>query len=122
MTSLRCKKDMQRLNKRVTTFNRFISYSLNKCYIFFKIMKGKKDFEWIEECDKVFEKLKRYLGSPPLLVKPNHGDVMLSSYLLGTSSYFESHTIEVFTAYTFQAIIHKLDLTDKWNSGQPNLD
>ncbi|KAK2997706.1 hypothetical protein RJ639_026586 [Escallonia herrerae] len=33
-----------------------------------------KDFEWTEECQKSFEKLKRYLSSPSLLTKPVTGE------------------------------------------------
>ena len=36
-----------------------------------------KDFTWTEECQKVFEDLKLYLSSPPLLIKPNTGKELL---------------------------------------------
>lgn len=71
MLSLRSKKDVHKLNGRVVALRKFISNSLNKCHGFFKILKGKKDFEWMKECEKKFEELKSYLRSPPLLVKPN---------------------------------------------------
>ena len=33
-------------------------------------MKKKGPFEWIEEADKAFQDLKRYLTSPPVMVAP----------------------------------------------------
>ena len=33
-------------------------------------MKKKGPFEWTEEADKVFQELKRYLTSPPVMVAP----------------------------------------------------
>lgn len=29
---------------------------------------------WTEECEKTFQKLKRYMGSPPILSKPTLGE------------------------------------------------
>ena len=58
-------KEVQSLNGRVATLNRFVSWATNKCFPFFRIIK--KAFEWIDECERAFEELKAYLASPPLL-------------------------------------------------------
>lgn len=38
------------------------------------MMKGNKDTEWTEESEKEFTKLKRYLATPPVLFKSEHGE------------------------------------------------
>uniref|UniRef100_A0A2N9ES18 Uncharacterized protein n=1 Tax=Fagus sylvatica TaxID=28930 RepID=A0A2N9ES18_FAGSY len=58
-------KEIQRLTERVAALNRFISQSTDKCLPFFKTLK--KAFTWTNECQQAFEKLKRYLTTPPLL-------------------------------------------------------
>ncbi|KAK2997576.1 hypothetical protein RJ639_024829 [Escallonia herrerae] len=43
---------------------------LNDVYHSLKAIKKAKDFAWTDDCHKLFEELKVYLGSPPLLSKP----------------------------------------------------
>jgi len=64
-------KDVQSLNGRVATLNKFVSRAADKCPPFFKTLK--KSFKWTDNCQKAFEELKAYLSSPPLLspLKPN---------------------------------------------------
>ena len=64
-------KEVKSLNGRVMALNRFVSRVTNKGLPFFRILK--KAFEWTNECQKAFQELKAYLGSPPLLSpsKPN---------------------------------------------------
>ena len=45
--------------------NGFISRATYKCLPFFRTLK--KSFEWTTECQQVFEDLKAYLSSLPLL-------------------------------------------------------
>ena len=66
--SPRTTKKVQRLTERVAALNRFISRATDRCLLFFKILR--KAFEWSEECEKVFQELKRYLASSPLLSAP----------------------------------------------------
>ena len=58
-------KAVQSLNGKVAALNRFISKATNKCFPFFRVLR--KSFEWMDECQKAFEDLKKYLSSPPLL-------------------------------------------------------
>ena len=53
MMPLKNIKEVQRLNDRVASFNRFISRAIDKCLLFFKTLK--KAFEWTNECQKAFE-------------------------------------------------------------------
>ena len=58
-------KDVQSLIGRVATLNRFVSKATDKCLPFFRVLR--KSFEWTYECQQVFENLKAYLTSTPLL-------------------------------------------------------
>ncbi|VFQ72064.1 unnamed protein product [Cuscuta campestris] len=47
-----------------------------KAHPFFAVIKKKATFEWTQECLEAFEELKRYLTSPPVLSKPEPGDIL----------------------------------------------
>ena len=65
-------KEVQSLNGKVVTLNRFISRATDKCLPFFRILQ--KSFEWITECQQAFEDLKAYLSSPSLLSPSKPGE------------------------------------------------
>ena len=67
-------KDIQCFTDRVATLNRYVAKSVERCLPFFKVLKKMKNFLWIEECQKSFDELKRYLSFPPLLTKPKDGE------------------------------------------------
>ena len=68
MKSPTCNKEVQILNRCLTTLNWFLSKSTNKCKPFFQtIKKNGVDFRWDEQCEAVFQSPKAYLASPPLL-------------------------------------------------------
>ncbi|XP_075670025.1 uncharacterized protein LOC142639773 [Castanea sativa] len=58
-------KEVQCLTGKIAALNRFVSRATDKCLPFFRTLK--KSFEWTDECQKAFEKLKTYLSAPPLL-------------------------------------------------------
>ena len=58
-------KEVQSLNGKIAALNRFVSKAMDKCLPFFRILR--KSFEWMDECQRAFEDLKKYLSSPPLL-------------------------------------------------------
>ena len=58
-------KEVQSLNGKVTTLNKFVSRATDKCLPFFHTLK--KSFEWTVECQQAFEDLKAYLSSSSLL-------------------------------------------------------
>ncbi|XP_040988991.1 uncharacterized protein LOC121236614 [Juglans microcarpa x Juglans regia] len=72
MSPPRNMNEVQKLAKRVTALNRFVSWSTEKCLSFFRVLRNV--YIWENECDQAFEKLKEYLTSPPLLnqAKPRH--------------------------------------------------
>ena len=67
-------KEIQRLTGQVAALNRFVSRATDKCLPFFKALRKGKEMKWTEECEEAFQKLKEYLGSPHLLVKPIQGE------------------------------------------------
>ena len=62
---LRTVKAVQSLNGKVAALNRFVSKATDKCLSFFCVLR--KSFEWMDECQKAIEDLKKYLLSSPLL-------------------------------------------------------
>jgi hypothetical protein len=77
MESPKTIKDIQRLTRRVAALNRFLPRATDKCFPFFKQLKGQQSLEWTDECEVVFRQLKAYLGTPPLLSKPEPGESLL---------------------------------------------
>ena len=65
-------KEIQGLTGRIAALNRFVSLSTDKCLPFFKVLR--KAFEWIDECQKAFEELKKYLATHPLLSPSKPGE------------------------------------------------
>lgn len=69
-------KDVQSLTDRVVALSRFISKAIDTCIPFFKVLKGGKKFQWIEEREAAFQELKRYQGQAPHLSKAKLGKVL----------------------------------------------
>ena len=65
MTSPKTIKEIQKLIGRIAALNRFFSRAMDNCLPFFKTLK--QTFTWIDECEIVFQELKRYLSNSPLL-------------------------------------------------------
>ena len=58
------------INHSNSSFESFMSKVAKKCFLFFKILKGVKNFQWTDECQQTFESLKKYLESPLLITQP----------------------------------------------------
>ncbi|GAA0150387.1 hypothetical protein LIER_09340 [Lithospermum erythrorhizon] len=65
-------RDIQKLTGCLAALSRFISKSGEHNLPFFKNLKRASNtkFYWDDDCNKVFEELKEYLGSPRLLSQP----------------------------------------------------
>ena len=72
MTPPKNVKEVQTLNGKVEALNKFVSRATDKCLHFFRTLK--KFFKWTVEYQQVFEDLKAYLSSPPLLSPSKPGD------------------------------------------------
>ena len=69
-------KEVQSLNGKIVTLNRFVSRATDKCLPFFRTLK--KSFKWTVECQQAFEELKAYLFAPPLLSPSQPGEKLFS--------------------------------------------
>jgi len=69
-------REVQRLTGRIAALNRFIARSTDKCFPFYDLLRGNKKFIWDEKCEEAFTQLKQYLTTPPVLAKPDVGDVL----------------------------------------------
>ena len=72
MASPKFVKEFQKLIGRIVALNRFINKAKDKCLPFFKILK--QAFAWTDECEAMFQELKRYMTNPPLLCPFKKGE------------------------------------------------
>jgi len=70
-----CKKDLQKFLGKVNYLRRFISNLSGKIDVFTPILrlKNEAEFSWGAEQQEAFEKIKKYLSSPPVLKVPKRG-------------------------------------------------
>jgi len=70
-----CKKDLQKFLGKVNFLRRFISNLSGKIDAFTPILrlKDEAEFTWEAEQQEAFEKIKKYLSSPPVLRAPKRG-------------------------------------------------
>ena len=87
-------REFQRLTGRISALNRFISRSTDKYLLFYDLLRGNKKFIWDEKCKEAFTQLKQYLTTPPVLAKPDVGDV-LPLYVAVSSAAVSSVLIKV---------------------------
>ncbi|GJR03238.1 reverse transcriptase domain-containing protein [Tanacetum coccineum] len=73
LPSQRTIKEVQILNGKLASLNRFLSKSMEKSLPLFKTLKKcikKSDFHWTPEVEQAFTQLKQHLSELPLLVAP----------------------------------------------------
>nr|XP_016460913.1 PREDICTED: uncharacterized mitochondrial protein AtMg00860-like [Nicotiana tabacum] len=73
----RNKKDMIRFLGHLNYISRFIAQSMVICEPIFKMLRKDTATSWTEECQKAFDKIKKYLSKPPMLVPPEPGRPLL---------------------------------------------
>ena len=71
-------REVQSLNGKIATLNRFVSKAIDKCLPFFHTLR--KLFTWTDECQMAFDNLKAYLSSL-LLLSPSKPGEELYLYL-----------------------------------------
>ena len=76
-------KDIQKLTGCMAALNRLISQLGEKGLPFFKLLKKIGNFEWIEEAEEAFQKLKEYLASSPVMTPPKGKEDMML-YIIAT--------------------------------------
>nr|GEZ56411.1 reverse transcriptase domain-containing protein [Tanacetum cinerariifolium] len=73
LPSPRTIKEVQSLNAKLASLNRFLFKSAEKSLLLFKTLKKcikKSDFHWTSEAKQAFKQLKQHLSELPLLVAP----------------------------------------------------
>ncbi|GJY87233.1 reverse transcriptase domain-containing protein [Tanacetum coccineum] len=73
LSSPKCLKDVQNLNGKLASLNRFLAKLVEKSLPFFKTLKKctkKSDFHWTTEAEEAFKQMKRLIVELPMLVAP----------------------------------------------------
>ncbi|GKC12293.1 reverse transcriptase domain-containing protein [Tanacetum coccineum] len=73
LQSPKCLKDMQKLNGKLASLNRFLAKSAEKSLPFFKTLKKctkKSDFLWTEEAEAAFRQMKEHIAKLPMFTAP----------------------------------------------------
>ncbi|GJR55336.1 reverse transcriptase domain-containing protein [Tanacetum coccineum] len=86
LPSPKCLKDVQKLNGKLASLNRFLSKSAEKSLTFFKTLKKctkKSDFQWTAEAEMAFKQMKKLIAELPMLTAPKEKDELIM-YLAAT--------------------------------------
>ncbi|GJV04312.1 reverse transcriptase domain-containing protein, partial [Tanacetum coccineum] len=130
LPSPRTIKEVQSLNGKLASLNRFLLKSAERSLPLFKTLKKcikKSDFHWTQEAEQAFKQLKQHLSELPLLVAPKpkeelitHGAIsavlMTERGTVRTSvyfRYFQAHPIAVVTDQPIKQIISRLDVAGR---------
>nr|CAB3503307.1 unnamed protein product [Digitaria exilis] len=70
-------KDVMKLTGCMAALNRFISRLREHETEFFKLLKKQDRFQWTQEAQDAFDKLKFFLTTPPVLIAPLPGEDLL---------------------------------------------
>lgn len=70
-------KEVQKLIGRLAALSGFVSKFSEKSQLIFMTLTKAKTFEWTKDCQQSFKDLKKCLSQPPLLLKPEQGEVFL---------------------------------------------
>nr|GEY05931.1 reverse transcriptase domain-containing protein [Tanacetum cinerariifolium] len=73
LPSPKCLKDVQKLNGKLASLNRFLSKSAEKSLPFFKTLKKctkKNDFQWTPEAEEEFKEVKQSIAKLTMLMAP----------------------------------------------------
>ncbi|GKA64655.1 reverse transcriptase domain-containing protein [Tanacetum coccineum] len=76
----KCLKDMQRLNGKLASLNRFLSKSAERSLPFFKSFKKctkKSDFQWIAKAETAFKQMKKSIAELPMLATPKEKEELI---------------------------------------------
>ncbi|GJV67273.1 reverse transcriptase domain-containing protein [Tanacetum coccineum] len=80
------KNDVQKLNGKLASLNRFLAKSAEKSLPFFKTLKKctkKSDFHWTEEAEAAFKQMKQLIAELPTLTAPEEKEELIV-YLAAT--------------------------------------
>nr|GEZ87766.1 reverse transcriptase domain-containing protein [Tanacetum cinerariifolium] len=102
LPSLKCLKDIQKLNGKLASLNRFLAKSAEKYLPFFKTSKKctkKCDFHWTTEAEEAFKQMKQLIAELPMLTAPME-KLMLALDSLDTLMEVEEELPELWILFT----------------------
>ncbi|XP_061338845.1 uncharacterized protein LOC133285605 [Gastrolobium bilobum] len=79
-------KEVQQLTGRLVALARFLANSAHKSLPLFGLLKKGTAFRWSEECESAFQEFKRALSCPPVLSKPEHGEMLYLYLAVGSEA------------------------------------
>jgi hypothetical protein len=107
-----CKRDVQKLLGKVNYLRRFIVNLAGKVDSFLLLigLKHEEGFVWGDEQRRVFDKIKEYLASPPVLQAPRAGKnyrlyVMAQDHMIGAVLTQEDNGKEFSAAYLSRRLL-----------------
>nr|GEU50557.1 reverse transcriptase domain-containing protein [Tanacetum cinerariifolium] len=80
LPSPKCLKDVQKLNEKLASLNRFLSKSAEKSLPFFKMLKKctkKSDFQWTPEAEGAFKEMKQSIAKLSMLMAPKEKEELI---------------------------------------------
>ncbi|GJT04183.1 reverse transcriptase domain-containing protein [Tanacetum coccineum] len=80
LPSPKCLKDVQKLNGKLASLNRFLAKSAEKSLPFFKTLKKctkKSDFCWTDEAESAFKQMKQHIAELPMLMAPEEKEELI---------------------------------------------
>ncbi|GJX79073.1 reverse transcriptase domain-containing protein [Tanacetum coccineum] len=80
LPSPKCLKDVQKLNGKLASLNRFLSKQSKKSLPFFKTLKKctkKSDFQWTAEAETAFKQMKKLIAELPMLTAPKEKEELI---------------------------------------------
>ncbi|GJS83087.1 reverse transcriptase domain-containing protein [Tanacetum coccineum] len=80
LPSLKCLKDVQKLNGKLASLNRFFAKSAEKSLPFFKTLKKcrmKINFHWTEEAESAFKQMKQLIAKLSMLTTPEEKEELI---------------------------------------------
>nr|GEW31798.1 reverse transcriptase domain-containing protein [Tanacetum cinerariifolium] len=95
LPSPKCLKDVQKLNGKLTSLNRFLAKSAEKSLPFFRTLKKctkKSDFHWTTEAKEAFKQMKQLIAELPMLVAPMEKEELII-YLAAAKETVEIHSL-----------------------------
>ncbi|GJR67759.1 reverse transcriptase domain-containing protein [Tanacetum coccineum] len=81
LPSPKCLKDVQKLNGKLASLNRFLAKSVEKSLPFFKTLKKctkNSDFHWTAEAEEAFKKMKQLIVELPMLTAPMEKEELIA--------------------------------------------
>ncbi|GJV99658.1 reverse transcriptase domain-containing protein [Tanacetum coccineum] len=130
LPSPKCLKDVQKLNGKLASLNRFLSKSAEKSLPFFKTLKKctkKSDFQWTAEAKAAFKEMKKLIAELPTLTAPMEKEELIVYLAAARESlhaskrikrYFQAHTIIVITDQPIKQVLSRPEVAgrlQKWS-------